>query len=96
MNKELKIGYKPHRLIENDPYYAKEIAYVEEINKELSYNSDFLRLIVGKNPTKDYLDRLDYDYLTEDEEKVALSLIQWLGTPVGEGFLESVKKRLEK
>lgn len=27
--------------------------------------------------------------LTEDEESICLNLIQWLGSPVGQGFLES-------
>lgn len=28
-------------------------------------------------------------YLTEQEEDVCLNIIQWLGSPVGQGFLES-------
>jgi hypothetical protein len=29
------------------------------------------------------------DYLTDREENICLNLIQWLGSPVGEGFLDS-------
>lgn len=34
-------------------------------------------------------DRQEYPlrYLTEDEEDICLSLIQWLGSPVGQSFL---------
>ena len=27
------------------------------------------------------------EYLTEREEKIVLATIQWLGTPVGQGFI---------
>ena len=84
MEKFKYVGYNTHRLVENDPYYEKEIAFVEEINKELHYNSSFLKQIVRK-PT-------GHNYLTEEEEKVALSVIQWLGTPVGQGFINKVMK----
>jgi hypothetical protein len=30
-----------------------------------------------------------FDYLSEREENICLSLIQWLGSPVGQGFLDS-------
>lgn len=38
-----------------------------------------------------YNDRQNYpkEYLTEKEEDICLSLIQWLGSPVGQGFLDS-------
>lgn len=44
-------------------------------------------------------DRQNYpkEYLTEKEESICLSLIQWLGSPVGQGFLDScgfVKKEI--
>jgi len=29
------------------------------------------------------------EYLTEREEDICLNLIQWLGSPVGQGFLDS-------
>jgi len=34
--------------------------------------------------------------LTEDEEQICLGLVQWLGSPVGQGFLESVGFVLKK
>ena len=33
------------------------------------------------------------DYLTEREEKVVLSVIQWLGTPVGQGFINQLNNK---
>jgi hypothetical protein len=29
------------------------------------------------------------EYLTEREEKIVLAIIQWLGTPVGQGFISA-------
>lgn len=87
---ELKTGYNTHRLNENDPYHKKEINFVKVINKELKHNGDFFKQIVGKNRYKDSLDRWQNEYLTEEEEKVALSVIQWLGTPVGQNFIKTV------
>ena len=36
-------------------------------------------------------DRQNYpkEYLTDKEEDICLNLIQWLGSPVGQGFLEN-------
>lgn len=36
-------------------------------------------------------DRQNYpkEYLTDKEEDICLNLIQWLGSPVGQGFLDS-------
>ena len=36
-------------------------------------------------------DRQSYpkEYLTEREEDICLNLIQWLGSPVGQGFLDN-------
>jgi len=84
MERELKTGFNSHRLIKDDPYYAKEIAYVEAINNEFKYSHNYLAQIVNHPEHK--------MYLTEDEEKIALSVIQWLGTPVGQGFIHKVEK----
>jgi len=83
-NFEKKYGYNTHRLIPEDEYHEKEIAFIETFNEELKWNSLFIEQIVNKNKKQ--------DYLTEEEEKVALSVIQWLGTPVGQGFLDKVEK----
>lgn len=90
------VGYNTHRLKENDDYHKLEVAFVEEINQELKYNPNFLDGIVQKNRYVNELLQVEYDYLTEEEEKVALSVIQWLGTPVGQGFLERVKAKYEQ
>ncbi len=82
--KGLKTGYKTHRLQPNDPYYRKEINFVKQINEDMKHDPNCLSNIVGKPLPK--------DYLTGEEEKAVLSVIQWLGTPVGQNFLERVSK----
>lgn len=83
----MKTGLNSHRLIKDDPYHAKEVAFVEQINKELGYNDMFLNQIC---------DSSGKTYLTEREEQVALSIIQWLGTPVGQGFLDKVQSKFNE
>lgn len=83
MKEEIKVGFNSHRLREDDPYYAEEILFVEKINKMMEFSDNFLATLVHHNDGKKYV------YLDDNEEKVALSIIQWLGTPVGVGFLES-------
>jgi len=38
---------------------------------------------------KDASQNYPNQYLTEKEEDICLNLIQWLGSPVGQGFLDS-------
>ena len=51
----------------------------------MNLNSSYLAQVVG-NPNRKA-------WLTDEEEKVALSVIQWLGTPVGQGFLDKVANK---
>lgn len=85
-NKEdLKVGYNSHRLVEGDEYFKKEVNFVKVINQELQWNPRFLAQIINGNDK--------YYQLSEEGEKIALSIIQWLGTPVGQAFLERVNKK---
>lgn len=81
---KLKVGFNTHRLKEDDPYYKKECDFVKAINDEINANPNALNEIVN-HAKSSY-------YLNENEEKVALSVIQWLGTPIGQAFLEKVRK----
>jgi len=82
--KEMLVGFNSHRLHKNDDYHKKEIDFVEAINAELKYDRNILAKIVRHGS--------HCEYLQEDEEQIVLSVIQWLGTPVGQGFLERVRK----
>lgn len=78
-------GFKDHRLIQDDDYYAKEIKALEIFNKE--YLSDADLIVFGQ---KDGTGCRPKDHLTEREEKIVLSVIQWLGTLVGQHFISSL------
>lgn len=75
-------GFNTHRLQENDPYHKPEIVYAEsfrtKFGKKDSTIAEHLQKIVGGSS------------LSEREQRVALSVVQWLGTPVGQGFIEKV------
>jgi len=81
---DLRIGFRSHRLQINDPYFKKEIDFVKAVNDEIKKDPQFLAQLVGKEGHK--------NYLNENDERVALSIIQWLGTPVGQIFLEKVSR----
>jgi len=80
---KMKVGFNSHRLKEGDAFYKKECDFVKEINQMIKYNSNTLAQIVNHPEHKDYLE--------ENEEKIVLSVIQWLGTPIGQEFLTNVK-----
>lgn len=77
-------GFKEYRLNRDDKYYAKEIKALEVFNQDHLQDASFIVFGVkegtGLNPD---------DYLTEREERVVLATIQWLGTPVGQGFIKA-------
>lgn len=75
-------GFNEHRLKRDDSYYELECAFHDKMNDNLKYNNNFLSSIVYHGES----------YLTEHEEKIVMSVIQWLGTPVGQGFLNSIKQ----
>lgn len=76
-------GFNNHRITRKDPYNQKEELFVDIANRYAGSDPNFLARIVthGDRP----------DYLTKREEMIIMSVIQWLGTPVGQGFLEQVE-----
>lgn len=82
-------GFKEYRLKKDDHYYAKEIKALEVFNENYLKYAD--SIIFGQKDGESIM--TPNDYLTEREEKVVLSLIQWLGTPVGQGFIRDLNKK---
>lgn len=67
--------------------------------KEKEMHDKFIDMFSNNNMSKTVLsaivfgwenDRQEYpkEWLTEKEEDICLNIIQWLGSPVGQGFLE--------
>lgn len=82
----METGFKDYRLKENDEYYAKEIKALEVFN-ERTYLENIDLIVFGQKPGTSMEAN---DNLTERERKIVLSTIQWLGTPVGQSFLEEI------
>lgn len=80
-------GFKEYRLKKDDKYYEKEIKALEVFNRDhLEHASS---IVFGMEEGTGFYPK---DYLTEREEKIVLGLIQWLGTPVGQGFIREFNK----
>jgi hypothetical protein len=87
MNKIMKTsGFKEYRLKKDDKYYSKEIKALTIFNEDhLEHASS---IVFGQ---KDDTGSFPNEYLTDREEKIVLGVIQWLGTPVGQGFLNRLQ-----
>lgn len=72
-------GFKTHRF-KNNP--LEKILH-QNFLKEHSSGSD-MDLIVFGHPSNDFYPN---DYLTEREKQIVLSVIQWVGTSVGNEFV---------
>ena len=83
-------GFKEYRLKKDDKYYAKEIKALEVFNQEHLSHADLI--VFGQ---KDGTCMGANDILSEREEKIVLGVIQWLGTPVGQGFISSFNDNVE-
>jgi len=70
-------GYNLHRLKEDDPYHKDEVRIAKMMDQEMRRNPDFIGRILNT----------DHYITTEEQEKIALSVFQWLGTPVGKAFI---------
>lgn len=68
--------------------------------KEEEFHNKFIEMFADARVSNNALSSIVYgwandgqnypkEYLSEKEEDICLNLIQWLGSPVGQGFLES-------
>lgn len=81
-------GFKEHRLKKDDKYYEKEIKALEIFNQD--HLKDASLIVFGQEDGKSMTPK---EYLTEREEKIVLGVIQWLGTPVGQGFINQLNSQ---
>jgi hypothetical protein len=85
--------FMEHRVNNNDSFYDKERTFLDvwnEMNGEKIPNQNTIlgyllteEANIWKEPTK-------------QEMKIARTIIQWLGTPVGQRFLIDVNKRIQE
>jgi hypothetical protein len=74
--------FKEHRLEKN----PQEKVFVEQFIKEHGFYANDIDLIVFGHPNNSMSPN---DYLSDREKDIVLSTIQWLGSPVGQAFLDS-------
>jgi len=77
------VGYSPHRLRPDDDYFKDEVKLNEIFNLFIDRDPNFWDFMTGCN---DRGTRPD-GHLSERELRIVATTIQWLGTPVGKGFL---------
>lgn len=83
-------GFNRHRL-KTDGYHNKEVAYMKVMQKWKDQNNTLFDTIVfGTNGAMS-----PKEYLTDREMKIVASVLQWLGTPVGEAYLRESKEMEE-
>ena len=77
-NKEYRFKSNPKEEILHDKF-------IEMFNSDAMADKTLSAIIFGwENDRQNY----PKEYLTEREKDICLNLIQWLGSPVGQGFLE--------
>lgn len=77
------VGFSKHRLIRDDPYHAKECKLHDTFNLFIKRDKRFWDFMLGTNSSG----TRPADYLSNRELRIVATTIQWLGTPVGQGFL---------
>ena len=71
--------FKEHRFERN----PQEKIFVDEFLKQHSEYNDMDLIVFGHAPEN----TMPKDYLSQREKNIVISVIQWLGSPVGKGFL---------
>lgn len=84
-----KLTYKEHRF-KTDP---KEMEFVNVFLREFSKDNNIDLIVFGQ---KENTCMTPKKYLTEKQTKIVVSTIQWLGSPVGQGFLAKLGFELIK
>jgi len=79
-------GYNHRRLENNDPYHDKERKYVKVFNDMIENKTFNIDYLTGTAPNSD-----PNHFLTREESKLVATVIQWLGTPVGQSFIKKVE-----
>jgi len=82
-------GFKSYRH-ESNP---KEKELHDKFIKHCQGNDmDFIVFGHSKSPNENY----PYDYLTDKEKLIVISTIPWLGSPIGQSFLDDCGFELKK
>jgi hypothetical protein len=77
---------KEYRFKDNPKEKEFHDKFIEMFTRDRSANTTLSAIVYGwKNDSQTIPEK----YLDEDEENICLNIIQWLGSPVGQGFLDN-------
>jgi hypothetical protein len=77
---------KEYRFKDNPKEKEIHDRFKEKFERDVMASTTLSAIVFG---WQDDRQRLPKEYLTEREEDICLNIIQWLGSPVGKGFLSS-------
>lgn len=89
MGKEIK-GYKDYRYKDN----PKEKELHDKFIEHFAHGNNMDHIVFGGDPKRRYTE--PGNYLSGKEKRIVVSIIQWLGSPVGQGFLRDCGFELKK
>jgi hypothetical protein len=76
---------KEYRFKDNPKEKEMHDKFIAMFKNNTMANNTLSAIVFG---WKDDTQRTPMEYLTDKEEDICLNLIQWLGSPVGQGFLD--------
>lgn len=77
-------GNKQYRFIENPEEKLFYDKFIEQFNRDSMAHRTLSMIVIGIDDNNSTQPKR---ILTEEEETICVNLIQWLGSPVGQGFL---------
>jgi hypothetical protein len=80
-------GLKSYRHISNPQEKVFHDTFIKDYNTILA-TSQIVKMVDGKGDPK--------EYTTDEERNLMVTTIQWLGSPVGQGFLNKCGFELKK
>lgn len=78
-------SYNVHRHKQNPKEKELHDEFLKEFIKRNGHNENILKKIIFD--CSNDAQTIPNDYLSDREKKIVLTTIQWLGSPVGQGFL---------
>ncbi len=85
-------GFNTHRLNPEDNYCRPEIIFQETFQKRYDRDMyDALKDISGIKRAEG-----EDKHLTDREQRLMLSVVQWMGSPSGQGFIEECQEKIKQ
>lgn len=79
-------GTKQYRFKDNPKEKELHDKFIEMMSSDLSSHDMLSSIVFG---WKNERQNTPKQYITEEQQTICVNLIQWLGSPVGQGFLRN-------